>query len=80
MSGAGKSQAGPRRWRCDRCGFAMVERQCKVICPNCGARWDCSDLSIWLDSSDLMSPDLGQAGAEPRGGSKLTGGPPGGGD
>jgi hypothetical protein len=34
-------------WRCDRCGFPMVERQCKVICPNCGQRWDCSDVTIW---------------------------------
>ncbi len=37
-----------RVWRCDRCGFEMVERHCKVICPNCGARWDCSDVTIWV--------------------------------
>lgn len=37
-----------RVWQCDRCGFQMVERQCKVICPNCGARWDCSDVTIWV--------------------------------
>lgn len=34
---------------CDRCGFEMIERNCKVICPNCGSRWDCSDLSIYTD-------------------------------
>ncbi len=34
---------------CDRCGFEMVEVHCKVVCPNCGARWDCSDLSIYTD-------------------------------
>ncbi len=34
---------------CDRCGFEMIERNCKVICPNCGSRWDCSDLSIYVD-------------------------------
>lgn len=38
-----------RVWQCDRCGFQMVERHCKVICPNCGARWDCSDVTIWVD-------------------------------
>lgn len=37
-----------RIWACDRCGFQMVERHCKVICPNCGARWDCSDVTIWV--------------------------------
>jgi rubrerythrin len=34
---------------CDRCGFKMIERNCKVICPNCGNRFDCSDLSIYFD-------------------------------
>jgi exosome complex RNA-binding protein Csl4 len=34
---------------CDRCGFEMIERHCKVVCPNCGARWDCSDLTIYTD-------------------------------
>lgn len=40
--------SGPRVWRCDRCGFEMIERHCKVVCPNCGARWDCSDVTIWV--------------------------------
>lgn len=45
-----------RTWRCDRCGFQMVERHCKVLCPNCGARWDCSDVTIWVgDGSPAFS-------------------------
>ncbi len=46
------SQDGRRRFICDRCGFEMVERNCKVICPNCGSRYDCSDLSIYFDELD----------------------------
>jgi len=34
---------------CDRCGSKMVEKNCKVECPNCGSRLDCSDLNIYLD-------------------------------
>jgi len=34
---------------CDRCGDRMYEKNCKVICPNCGSRFDCSDLSIRID-------------------------------
>jgi uncharacterized Zn finger protein (UPF0148 family) len=34
------------KYTCDRCGSAMIERQCKVICPNCGNRFDCSDLTL----------------------------------
>lgn len=30
---------------CDRCGWFKQEyRQCRVICPNCHAQLDCSDL------------------------------------
>jgi len=36
-------------YTCDRCGSRMVERQCKVTCPNCGSRFDCSDLNIHFD-------------------------------
>jgi hypothetical protein len=28
---------------CPRCGAAMEERKCKIICENCGAYADCSD-------------------------------------
>ena len=34
---------------CDRCGHDMVEKNCKVTCPNCGNRFDCSDLNIYFD-------------------------------
>jgi len=38
-----------RIFRCDRCGVEMYEKNCKVICPNCGNRFDCSDLNIYFD-------------------------------
>jgi hypothetical protein len=28
---------------CERCGERMEERQCKIICLNCGLTRDCSD-------------------------------------
>jgi len=33
---------------CDRCGFEMYESNCKIVCPNCGSRYDCSDLNIYF--------------------------------
>ncbi len=39
----------PRVFVCDRCGFEMIEIHCKVICLNCGSRWDCSDLNLYMD-------------------------------
>ena len=36
-------------YRCDRCGHEMYEKNCKVTCPNCGNRFDCSDLNIYFD-------------------------------
>lgn len=36
-------------YRCDRCGDTMVESNCKIICRNCGHRFDCSDLNIYFD-------------------------------
>lgn len=36
-------------WVCDRCGTEMREKNCKVSCPNCGNRFDCSDLNIYFD-------------------------------
>lgn len=38
-----------RIYICDRCGYEMHERNCKVTCPNCGNRFDCSDLNIYFD-------------------------------
>lgn len=39
----------PYLYVCDRCGSEMYEKNCKVICPNCGNRFDCSDLNIYFD-------------------------------
>jgi uncharacterized protein len=36
-------------WVCDRCGSEMHEKNCKISCPNCGNRFDCSDLNIYFD-------------------------------
>jgi hypothetical protein len=44
-----KWEEGKRVHLCDRCGSEMHERNCKVICPNCGNRFDCSDLNIYFD-------------------------------
>lgn len=38
-----------RTWICDRCGSEMHEKNCKVSCPNCGNRFDCSDLNLYFD-------------------------------
>jgi uncharacterized protein len=38
-----------RTWVCDKCGSEMHEKNCKVSCPNCGNRFDCSDLNIYFD-------------------------------
>lgn len=38
-----------RVWTCDRCGAQMYEKNCKVTCPNCGNRFDCSDLNLYFD-------------------------------
>ncbi|MFO3797710.1 MAG: DUF309 domain-containing protein, partial [Anaerolineales bacterium] len=35
------------RHQCDCCGHEMIERNCKIICPNCGYRLDCSDLTLF---------------------------------
>jgi predicted metal-dependent hydrolase len=50
-----RSLLKPIRWKpkrvylCDRCGHEMYEKNCKVTCPNCGNRFDCSDLNIYFD-------------------------------
>lgn len=38
-----------KRWLCDRCGMEMFEKNCKVTCPNCNNRFDCSDLNLYFD-------------------------------
>lgn len=42
-------EAGKHLYICDRCGSEMYEKNCKVTCPNCGNRFDCSDLNIYFD-------------------------------
>jgi rubrerythrin len=45
-----RQPASPKKvYLCDRCGSRMVEKNCKVTCPNCGNRFDCSDLNIHFD-------------------------------
>lgn len=44
-----KSAGKKHDYMCDRCGHKMVESNCKVTCPNCGNRFDCSDLNIYFD-------------------------------
>jgi hypothetical protein len=45
----GRNADEMHRYLCDRCGQDMHEKNCKVICPNCGNRFDCSDLNIYFD-------------------------------
>ena len=44
-----ETQAENKKYICDRCGHEMYEKNCKVTCPNCGNRFDCSDLNIYFD-------------------------------
>lgn len=44
-----ESPARGKTYICDRCGHEMYEKNCKVTCPNCGNRFDCSDLNIYFD-------------------------------
>jgi rubrerythrin len=44
-----KWEDGKHVYVCDRCGSEMFEKNCKVTCPNCGNRFDCSDLNIYFD-------------------------------
>lgn len=43
------SKVRSKQWVCDRCGCEMHETNCKVACPNCGNRFDCSDLNLYFD-------------------------------
>jgi hypothetical protein len=33
----------PREHTCELCGTAMYDHNCKIVCPNCGYKRDCSD-------------------------------------
>jgi len=43
------ARESPSSFTCDRCGHNMLEHSCKIICPNCGHRFDCSDLNLYFD-------------------------------
>ncbi len=49
QNGISKTQSGKLEIICERCGCKMYESNCKVVCPNCGNRFDCSDLNIYFD-------------------------------
>jgi len=42
-------ETSKHKYICDKCGHEMYEKNCKVTCPNCGNRFDCSDLNIYFD-------------------------------
>lgn len=48
-SGTDRPASSKRTFLCDRCGVEMIERNCKITCPSCGNRFDCSDLNIYFD-------------------------------
>lgn len=33
----------PSEHLCERCGVRMYDHHCKIVCPNCGYKRDCSD-------------------------------------
>ena len=33
----------PTRHECEICGTVMYDHNCKIVCPNCGYKRDCSD-------------------------------------
>lgn len=33
----------PTRHDCEMCGTVMYDHNCKILCPNCGYKRDCSD-------------------------------------
>jgi Zn finger protein HypA/HybF involved in hydrogenase expression len=43
------ADGAPPVFTCDRCGGDMIARQCKIVCPRCGHRFDCSDLNLYFD-------------------------------
>jgi hypothetical protein len=46
--GRDSDRTGARLY-CDRCGYAMFDDRCKIVCANCGNRFDCSDLNLYFD-------------------------------
>ena len=37
-----KVEVPSRHW-CECCGTEMYDHHCKIVCPNCGYKRDCSD-------------------------------------
>lgn len=37
------AESGAYEGECEVCGYRMYGLHCKIICPNCGYRRDCSD-------------------------------------
>jgi uncharacterized Zn finger protein (UPF0148 family) len=33
----------PKEHVCELCGTVMYDHHCKIVCPNCGYKRDCSD-------------------------------------
>jgi rubrerythrin len=33
----------PKEHVCECCGTVMYDHHCKIVCPNCGYKRDCSD-------------------------------------
>jgi rubrerythrin len=33
----------PSMHECELCGTTMYDHNCKIVCPNCGYKRDCSD-------------------------------------
>jgi hypothetical protein len=33
----------PKEHVCELCGTVMYDHSCKIVCPNCGYKRDCSD-------------------------------------
>ncbi|HET7229339.1 MAG TPA: hypothetical protein VFJ16_05020 [Longimicrobium sp.] len=33
----------PKEHLCEMCGTMMYDHNCKIVCPNCGYKRDCSD-------------------------------------
>ncbi|HEX6749306.1 MAG TPA: hypothetical protein VF092_18575 [Longimicrobium sp.] len=33
----------PKEHFCEMCGTRMYDHSCKIVCPNCGYKRDCSD-------------------------------------
>ena len=43
VTATGEAGASSNELTCEICGAQMVQRQCKITCPNCGFTRDCSD-------------------------------------